>query len=213
MEILGREVRPAEGIQGLKLNMLPTKRQKVTCMINRVVRLTLMAVVLSATMVLPAAQGADKNSQEYAIKAAFLYNFAKFVEWPEEAFSDGQEVMTICVLGQDPFGSALESMKGKTIKGRKVRIWRSKRICDLKVCHILYISRSKEKDLARILAELRGSNVLTVGDMENFAGRGGIINFITVENKLRFEINIDAAQQSGLKVSSNLLKVAKKVTN
>ncbi|MDY6987911.1 MAG: YfiR family protein [Thermodesulfobacteriota bacterium] len=182
-------------------------------MINKAVALTIIAAVLMVAGFAPAVQGEDKVPSEYVLKAAFLFNFAKFVEWPAEALTDDQRVISLCVFGEDPFGGALESIEGKTVKGRKVMTSRSKSLADLKECHILFISRSMEKDMAWILAELRDLSVLTVGDTENFTHRGGIINFVTVGNKLRFDINMKAARENGLKISSKLLKLANKVSH
>jgi hypothetical protein len=213
MAVLSREVSLAWYTRGLKSDMVRAESQKVAHMIGKALGHIFMAVVFMVASVVPTVHGEDKVPSEYVLKAAFLYNFAKFVEWPEEAFSDGQGVMSICVLGEDPFGRALESIESKTVKGRKVMIRRSERLADLKGCHILFISRSKEKDLAQILTDLRDSNVLTVGDMADFAERGGIINFITAGKKLRFEINMEAAEQNGLKISSKLLKLADTLGN
>ena len=149
-------------------------------------------------------------SREYKVKAAFLYNFAKFVEWPDEAFADDNTPMTIGILGEDPFGNILEqTIKGKTVKSRKLKIERFKQISDVDTCHILFISSSEEKHLTEVLEFLKDSDLLTVGEMKRFAHSGGIINFIIEENRIHFEINIDAASRAQLKISSNLLKLAK----
>lgn len=149
------------------------------------------------------------SSGEYALKAAFLYNFAKFIDWPTETFSKDQTTFTICVMGEDPFGSALDPIRGKSLKGRKLVIKHVEKLEDAQNCQILFISRSEKENLAEILAKLSGSGVLTVGDMEHFAQHGGIINLITEKRKVRFEINLDAAEHTGLKISSKLLKLAK----
>jgi hypothetical protein len=150
----------------------------------------------------------ESVSPEYLVKAAFLYNFAKFVEWPDKAFMDDQTPIILYILGKDPFGNALDSLQNKTVKGRNLMITRLKDIHDSQQCHILFISQSEKKNLARIFEKIKKWNVLTVSDIENFAQEGGIINFITKENKIRFAINVDAAQRSDLTVSSKLLKLA-----
>jgi len=152
-------------------------------------------------------------SSETLIKAAFLYNFAKFVEWPVDAFADDQTPLTLGILGKDPFGDALETIRDKSVGGRRLEIKRSKTIQDLEKCHILFISGSEKNRVKMIFNGLKGSNTLTVGDMESFAQRGGIINFISVDKKIRFEINVDAAMQTGLKISSKLLKLARIIKN
>jgi hypothetical protein len=146
---------------------------------------------------------------EYKIKAAYLYNFAKFVEWPAEVLADPSLPLSICIIGKDPFGKAIDTIKNKTIKGRKLLIRRFTSIDDLKDCHVIFISPSEKKNLARILEKIKDMHMLTVSDIDGFAERGGMINLNKVKNKIRLEINIDAAQYAGLKVSSKLLKIAK----
>ncbi|MFQ6017517.1 MAG: YfiR family protein [Kiloniellaceae bacterium] len=159
----------------------------------------------SGTM--PAAY-ANEPSREYLIKAAFLYNFAKFTEWPASAFADRGAPLHLCVLGEDPFGAALESIEGREIRGRAVAVLR---IASLRVaanCHLLFISDSEEARLRKILESLRDRPVLTVADMPNFARAGGIISLKTLEEKIRFEINNGTAKRAGLKLSSKLLNLA-----
>lgn len=147
---------------------------------------------------------------EYQVKAAFLYNFAKFVEWPTEAFSDTTTPIIIGILGDDPFESDLDQIvKGKRVNGREFVIKRFKELEDLEICHILFISTSEHKNLSKITRTLKNSGVLTVSEMKEFTKMGGIINFILEENKVRFEINVDAAEREGLKLSSQLLKLAR----
>ncbi len=147
---------------------------------------------------------------EYEIKAAFLYNFAKFVEWPADAFSDSHAPIVLGIVGEDPFGTALDGMVfGKTVNGRGVQVKRLSISPDLRTCHILFISSSEKKNLARILAHLKGSGVLTVGEMDRFVQSGGAVNFLLEDNKVRFEINVDAAAR--LKISSKLLALARTV--
>ena len=146
---------------------------------------------------------------EYTVKAAYLYNFAKFVEWPPEVLGDRSVPLSICILGQDPFGDAIDAIKDKSVKGRKLVIRRYSGVEDLKVCHIIFISPSEKENLKGILEKIKDMHVLTVSDMEGFADRGGMINLNKVQKKIRLEINLDAAQHSGLKMSSKLLKIAK----
>ena len=147
---------------------------------------------------------------EYQLKAVFLYNFAKFVEWPAESFADDQSPIILGILGEDPFGDTIDQIiKGKTIKDRELTIKRFEKIEKLEACHILFISSSEEKRLEEILETLRDSSVLTVGEMKQFARSGGMINFTVRESKIRFEINVDAAERAKLKISSKLLKLAK----
>jgi hypothetical protein len=144
-------------------------------------------------------------SEEYAIKAAFIYNFAKFVEWPAE-FMNKSETFNVCVLGENPFGSSLKNLEGKEVQRKKFII---KKAEDMSQCHIVFVGRSAKNNLPEILNILKGQSVLTVGDMEGFAQRGGMINFFVKEEMVRFEINLDASAQAGIKISSKLLKLAK----
>lgn len=163
-----------------------------------------LCVVVWACLNAPAQNPAPT---EYQVKAAFLYNFGRFVEWPARARPPAN--LTICVLGDDPFGPVLDGLiEGKSIQGRKLVARRPERVEDAGDCHILFISSSENGRLAQILAALRGRSVLTVGEAERFAHRGGMINFRLEGSKVRFEINLDATEQEGLTVSSQLLKLA-----
>jgi hypothetical protein len=146
---------------------------------------------------------------EYKIKAAFLFNFAKFVEWPPGAFSDLKQPISICVFGRDPFGHALEdAMLGKAIGDHPVLLGHAKQIVDLVGCHIVFVSAADSSRLPELLAHLRGRGVLVVGESEGFAGAGGTIQFVLDQNRVRFAINPDAAERAGLKISSKLLALA-----
>ena len=169
---------------------------------------TLLVLILSGIF-----QARAQESKEYQIKAAFLFNFAQFVEWPSAAFADSQTPISIGVLGDDPFGAVLDqTVQGETIHSRKLVVQRSRRLEDLKGCHLLFISKSEKSRVGDILSGLGSSSVLTVSETESFARRGGIINFYLDGNKVRFEINAQAAQQKGIKISSQLLKLGKAVT-
>ena len=149
-------------------------------------------------------------SNEYQVKAAFLYNFAKFVDWPAEAFGGSNGTLVIGVVGDDPFGGALDqAINGKSIGGRPLAVRRLRWGQDLRSCHILFISSSERKRLPQIIQSLRGASVLTVGDMGQFNQQGGIINFILEASKVRFEINSRGADQARLRISSKLLALAK----
>jgi hypothetical protein len=167
-----------------------------------------MAVLISFALHGAASAYESEVPQEYLIKAAFLYNFAKFVEWPANAFTHESDPIILCILGTDPFGNALDSIEGKMINNRKLEIKRCETVEEAKNCHILFVSSSKKTSVPQILNAFKNLAVMTVGDMEDFGRLGGIINFIIVENKVRFEINLDSAQKAGLKISSKLLKLA-----
>ena len=172
----------------------------------------IIAVILALSLGFSGVWNAAAESssvREYQVKAAFLYNFAKFIEWPDSAFSNENSPIIICVLGYDPFGEALDVMREKTIGRRNILIKRVMDIEDLEECHILFISSSERRNLSQILRIVRNKSVLTVGDTKGFAYSGVIINIASEENRLGFEINVDAAQRAHLKLSSKILKLGK----
>lgn len=158
------------------------------------------------TGALPLAQ--PTASGEYLLKAAFLYNFAKFVEWPEKTFADGQAPLTLCVLGQDPFGPALDALTEKAIKGRPLQIVRLSQPSNVGGCHILFIDRTEIPHAHTILSALSDKAILTVCDDERCAQQRLMINLRTVSDKIQMEINLEAIQRTPLKVSSQLIKLA-----
>ena len=147
--------------------------------------------------------------RERLLKAAFLYNFARFTNWPDEAFADPGDPLNFCLLGEDPFGEAVDAINGKTVKGRKLSVARYTEAAETFECHLLFISRSETTRIPAILAELNGRPILTIADMANFAKSGGVINLKTDKNKLRFEVNLDVARNVGLRFSSRFLSLAK----
>jgi hypothetical protein len=149
---------------------------------------------------------------EYQVKAAFLYNFAKFVEWPPSSFSDVSAPLQICVLGRDPFGEELHNLTAaKTVNGRKLEVDSVVDLQHARSCHILFIASSVKMSMQQIVEGLRGASVLTVGDSKGFTEQGGMINFVLENDRVQFEVNRKAADQAGLKISSKLLSVAKVV--
>lgn len=160
-----------------------------------------------------ALHGQTQESQlEYQVKAALLLNFTKFVEWPEGAFAAAGSPITICVLGQDPFGAILDrAIEGESVNNHAIRTRRLLPDGDPRSCHLLFISRSERERSARIISGLRGASVLTVSELPGFADAGGMIEFLIEAGKARFYINAATAQAAGLKLSSRLLRVAKEV--
>jgi hypothetical protein len=152
------------------------------------------------------------RSLEYPVKAAFLVNFAKFAEWPAESHQAQAPAVSICVLGRDPFGEVLErAVAGRSVGGRPIVIQRLRNADELAACHVLFIATSESPRLARILVGLAGQPVLTVGECDGFARQGGVIGLIVEDNSARFEVNLQAAQQNRLLLSSKLLAVARMV--
>jgi hypothetical protein len=144
---------------------------------------------------------------EYQVKAAYLYNFGKFVEWPSGAAGGSQ--VSICVLGQDPFGPALDAvLAGERIQGKSVVLRRIAKAQEAMECGILFISSSEDRRLSDVLSTVEHVAVLTVSDIPEFSRRGGMIQFVLEGKRVRFEVNLASAQNAGLTLSSELLKVA-----
>jgi len=155
---------------------------------------------------------AQEQSKEYQLKAAFLFNFAQFVKWPPDSFTNADAPFYIGILGDDPFGSALEeTIQGETINNHRLTVVRAQRIEDLKDCQMIFVSRSEEGHVGEILSQLGSRPVLTVSEVESFARNGGDIDFYLSAGKVRFEINPQSAQRCGLKISSQLLSLGKLV--
>jgi hypothetical protein len=148
---------------------------------------------------------------EYEIKAAFLYNFIKFTEWPPADLGKAQDPIIIGIVGKDPFGAVLDkTVAGEKVHDRAILVRRFPRMDAAAAnSHVLFISASETNNLPAILKLLEGDAVLTVSDMENFAERGGVINLKNQNNKIVFEINLDAAKRVGLVMNAQLLKLAK----
>ncbi|MGB5988079.1 MAG: YfiR family protein [Desulfobacterales bacterium] len=154
------------------------------------------------------ALGENHSRGEYLIKAAFIYNFAKFVDWPQDAFPDDQAPLILTVLGQDPFGDTLGTLANKRVRGRAFEIRRTSQLSDLAPCHILFIARSEKQRLTEIQNKINDWPVLTVSDMGAFTQRGGAVQFILAQSKIRFTINPKRAEQNKLHISSQLLRLA-----
>jgi len=169
-----------------------------------------LLVLLALTMgFMPQARGEASSFTEYQVKALFLLNFTKYVEWPAETFAQPDSPVTIAVLGEDSFGDDLnKAVAGKMVGGRKIIILPIASDDDWRKCQILFISASEKKRLPEILARLKSLPVLTVGETAQFAEQGGIINFTKKDGKVRLEVDLEAARNAKLLISSRLLNVA-----
>jgi hypothetical protein len=146
---------------------------------------------------------------EYQVKAVYLFNFGRFVEWPSHAATPREQSFAVCVLGQDPFGPALDAaLAGEIIDRAPVVAKRIPKAEDAVACRVLFISSSENGQLRDILAAVDKASVLTVSDMPQFAKRGGMVQFLLDGSKVRFEVNLAATQRVGLNLSSDLLKLA-----
>jgi hypothetical protein len=166
---------------------------------------------LLCVFVVPVVARAEVAASEYDVKAAFLFNFTKFVEWPPAAFTDEHSPLKICVLGENPFGKTLRLLTEEEAAGRRLSLVHLDRLNSLETCHILFVSRSERDRLPQVLAAVHSASVLTVGDTAGFFDQGGMINFILEGSKVRFDVNQEAAERAGLKISSRLLALAKHV--
>jgi YfiR/HmsC-like len=175
-------------------------------------RLVLKLVLTLVLMLAVASLGAGAEGSpvgEYQLKAVFLFNFGKFVEWPPQAFADPHDPFTICVLGESPFGSALEeAVRGKTVASRPIAIRLLSNPQQAHTCQILFVSASERNRMHGLLEGLRNSCVLTVGDTEDFTANGGIVQFRMKDARVRIEIDAEAAERATLRISSRLLSLA-----
>ncbi|HZI32058.1 MAG TPA: YfiR family protein, partial [Candidatus Binatia bacterium] len=155
------------------------------------------------------ARAQNTGPTEYQIKAAFLYNFVKFVEWPTQAYAGSTSPTVIGVLGENAFGGELEkALRNKVINHHPLRFKKLDSVTEATNCQVLFISASERSRFPQILETLRGKSVLTVSESAHFIPDGGMINFILVDRKVRFQINNGAARQAGLIISSDLLNLA-----
>jgi hypothetical protein len=170
----------------------------------------LVALLICAILMTSAhAETAAQDQPEYAVKAAFLFKFGAFVEWPPEMFASPDTPLVIGIVGNDPFGSTLDNIVAHhTISGRPVTIVRGKQIDQVRNAHILFISQSEQGNMEAILPGIKGRKVLTVAEFDDPAI---IIRFVVENDKVRFDVNLAQAQRSGLKLSSKLLSVARNV--
>ena len=183
-------------------------------MLRRIGILILMlGMTLNWTSTADAQAGDASDSSEYLIKAGFIYNFAKFVEWPSAAFPQSDSPIVIGVLGTDPFGNIIDRIvEDKKIGTRGFVVKRlkwGKDLKDLRDCKILFVSASERAHIDEIVQSVKGLPILTVGETPGFAERGGMIRFTLEDNRVRFEVNVDAAHDADLNISSRLLTLAK----
>jgi hypothetical protein len=175
-----------------------------------------LRLIIAALLCMSLAGGANAQSSdppessEYLVKAGFIYNFAQLVQWPSTAFSQADSPIIIGILGTDPFGEIIDRVvQNKKLDGRSLVVKRLKRGASFKDCSILFVSSSETAHLEEVLQATKGMPILTIGEMPGFATRGGIINLTLEGNRVRFEVNIEAAKQANLNISSRLLALAR----
>lgn len=173
------------------------------------------SIVFLALLALSTLGAADESlpqaAQEYRLKAAFLYNFTKFVEWPPAAFADPRAPFVLCLLGEDRFGSALDALAGRQVQGRPLEIRRITLEAQVRNCQMLYLGVSDADTVAAVLTVARSLPLLTVSDRPGFAERGGAMELALVDQRIALRINPAAAGRAQLKLSAQLLRLAQLV--
>jgi hypothetical protein len=165
-------------------------------------------------MVAVHAMGQAPTQREYQVKAVFLFNFTRFVDWPAAAFADAQQPIVICILGDDPFGSYLDdTVRGEKVDNRSLVVRRLQHVDDFDACQILFVSGSEAGRVEEVVALLKGRSILTVSDADAFGKRGGMVRFVAENNRIRLRVNVAAARAAGLTISSKLLRVAEITSN
>ena len=192
------------------MTILDNKRRRIITYCSTIIMVLVMSMIWSAQ----AFAGEQNVTQEYKIKAAYLYNFSLFVDWPAGAAGTDNTSFVICILGQHSFGDALKSMEGKVVKQRVLKV---RYISDLKNignCQILFVCLSEKLRLPEIIgAAIEKRGILTISDLPGFTRAGGVINLVNVGEKLRFDINMKAARQAGLSMNHQLLNMAHDISN
>jgi hypothetical protein len=173
-------------------------------------RASVAAALVSAVMAAAPLQAGTPS--EHQVKAAFLYNFANFVQWPDGALGASGAPLKVCVVGADPFGGSLEdAFRNQVVQGRKVQIARGQSLASVGRCHILFLSQSEQGRWPELLKELGSAPTLTVADGALLVRQGGMVSFVIEAKRVRFEINRAAAEHAGLRISSKLLALARLV--
>jgi hypothetical protein len=160
-----------------------------------------------------AVESAYAASVEHEVKAAFIHNFTKFIDWPPEAFEDENSPFRVGILGTGPIDKPLMKLNGKKVNSRSLEVSRVSNLNQVSQYHVIFVNSSENGRMRSILLALKGTGILTIGDTSDFAERCGVINFYLQSGKVRFEINIEASQQENLKISSKLLRLARIVNS
>lgn len=192
--------------------MATLAQSKVVKLQSRMRSLLIGAVGFSA-IALVAHSTFAQTFNEYQVKAVYLYHFAQFVEWPHATARD-ESAFVICVLGDDPFAGSLDAtVRGELINSRPFNVRRFRNVEDATTCNILFVSHSEVEQLPKILNQIKGQDILTVSDTKDFARRGGIVQFVTDNKRVRLKINVDAAKTANITISSKLLRPAEIVSS
>lgn len=165
---------------------------------------------LLGALAFSAADACAEDSLEYEVKAGFLYNFTKFIQWPEESFNGKNSPIVIGILGSDPFGEKFDrALSSEKSGGRSLIVKRFKTAADVEGCHIVFVSAREHEQLPRLFEKLKDTYTMTAGETEDFTRGGGVVRFFLEQGKVRFEINVTAAHRKKLEISSQLLNLAR----
>lgn len=180
---------------------------------KKLLPILILILLLLPGLTPPVCAGSSTSSRvvEYKLKAAYLLNFAKFTSWPDAAFADKKSPFIIGVLGKSPFQGALSPLETRTIKGRLIEVQYYKDIGEIKSCQLLFICRSEEENISKVLARYRNKATFTVSDIDDFIHRGGMLEFITTRGHLHFSINLANVHDQGLDIEAQLLSLANEV--
>ncbi len=177
----------------------------------KAVRRLLKVLAIAWMLTIPVLQAQSSTPTDYDVKAAYLFNFGRFVEWPAHTVADGGD-FTFCILGHDPFGPNLDHLLAReTIDGKNIAVKRISTAHEAVGCQVLFMAAEQETHVSKVIEELNQEAVLTVSDAPKFSDRGGMIQFVMEGNRVRFEVNLSATQRAGLTLRSDLLKVATSV--
>ena len=177
----------------------------------KAIRCLLKVLMIVWILTIPVLQAQSSTPTDYDVKAAYLFNFGRFVEWPAHTLADSG-VFTFCILGRDPFGANLDHLLAReTIDGKNIAVKRIATAHEAAGCQVLFMGAEQESRVSKVIEELDKEAVLTVSDVPKFSDRGGMIQFVMEGNRVRFEVNLSATQRAGLTLSSDLLKVATSV--
>ncbi len=170
----------------------------------------MVAVIVTWPSIAISGHSSSKTPNEYQVKAAFIYNFTRFIKWPDGTFPERGGLIKICIVGEDPFKDSMSELENKKAKGLGFKVTRVRNFTGgdkLEPCNIIFITKSETTKLPAILRALEGQNILTISDIKRFAEVGGVIGFATKKNKIRLEVNLKAANHAKLDISSKLLKL------
>jgi hypothetical protein len=166
-----------------------------------------VAILLGVT---PGAGKPSNETAEYPVKLAFIYQLALYVRWPSDSFATPTTPLVVCVVGDDPFDPDLErELQSHSVDNHPIMVRKARRRDNLRTCHMVFVAAQESKQAAGVIGELKGAAILTIGESQGFAEQGGIVNFTVQQSKLHLEVNLDAARQTPLTISSRVLALAR----